>query len=55
MKLKFHLKTLKKGMQISLYEPDGKRVQNKKGNTVFTADSDAYLNADGILTFETKE
>lgn len=46
---------IKKGMRVSLYEPDGERVRDNNGNIIFTASSDAYLNKYGILTFETKE
>ena len=42
---------LKKGDKFRLYESDtGEMVYDNKQNSLFTADSDAYLNEDKIFT-----
>lgn len=45
---------VKKGATFKLFEPDGTLVSDKDGNEVLVAVSDPYLNAEGVLTIDTR-
>lgn len=45
---------VKKGDTFKLFEPDGTLVRDQNGNAVLVAVSDPYLNAEGVLTIDTR-
>ena len=46
---------VKKGDTFKLFEPDGTLVRDKDGNAVLVAVSDPYMNAEGVMTIDTRQ
>ncbi|AYP68343.1 hypothetical protein PQE75_gp136 [Bacillus phage vB_BcoS-136] len=47
-----HFSELKKGDNFRMFEPTGEEVVDKKGNTIFYAESEVYKTDDGVWCIE---